>query len=125
MAEALEKLFDGQEPISAYGVGGFRFARRTHRGSLLILPEATFSWPVQSIDDIAPGALQGQDRQLDFGDFLLLGTGEQQAFPGEELRALFDRLGIVVEAMNTGAACRTYNLLLAEKRVFSAGLIAA
>ncbi|MEM9360380.1 MAG: MTH938/NDUFAF3 family protein, partial [Pseudomonadota bacterium] len=57
-------------------------------------------------------------------EFLLLGTGRKQHFPTPELRAAFAEAGIGLEAMNTGAACRTYNVLLAEGRPVAAALIA-
>ncbi len=56
--------------------------------------------------------------------FLLLGTGAAQIFPDPPLREAFAKAGIGLEAMDTGAACRTYNVLLSEERVFAAALIA-
>ncbi|MEM1307569.1 MAG: Mth938-like domain-containing protein, partial [Pseudomonadota bacterium] len=56
--------------------------------------------------------------------FLLLGTGARQVFPSAELRAAFIERGIGLEPMDTGAACRTYNVLLAEKRPVAAAIIA-
>ena len=58
------------------------------------------------------------------GDFLLLGTGAALAFPSPSFRAEMDRRGLGLEAMDTGAACRTFNVLVAEGRMFTSALLA-
>jgi uncharacterized protein len=122
--EGLSPLFGSRQPILSYGKGGFRFANLVHKGSLLILPEGVFAW--QEADPAAlPPLLAGEGGELKrLGDFFLLGTGEAQLFPSPELADAFEALGLPLEIMNTGSACRTYNLLLNEQRMFSAGLIA-
>lgn len=112
-----------QAPIDAYGNGGFRFADMSHRGSILCLPSGIHAWEVSSADDLTPDSLR---RVLDGEpiEFLLLGTGVRQAFPRASLRDAFTAAGIGLEPMDTGAAARTYNVLLAEKRAVGAALIA-
>lgn len=122
--EAPATLLAGRAPIGGYGRGLFRAGGVEHRGSLLILPEATLPWDVAtaeglSIDSFAPVLRLGPSV-----GFLLLGTGATQVFPAPEIRAVFASAGIGLEAMDTGAACRTYNVLLGEERVFAAALIA-
>jgi uncharacterized protein len=117
-------LFAGRAPIAGYGRGLFRTGGVEHHGSLLILPEGTFPWPVTSADGLtaesfAPVLALGAPVH-----FLLLGTGAAQVFPDPAIRAAFTDAGIGLEAMDTGAACRTYNVLLGEERVFAAALIA-
>ncbi|MEL6374227.1 MAG: MTH938/NDUFAF3 family protein [Pseudomonadota bacterium] len=56
--------------------------------------------------------------------FLLLGTGARQVFPSPALRALFNNLNLGLDTMDTGAAARTYNILLGEGRPVGAALIA-
>jgi uncharacterized protein len=117
-------LLAGRAPISGYGRGLFRTGGVEHRGSLLILPEATLPWDVTSaealtLDSFAPLLRLGS--QI---GFVLLGTGPTQIFPAPEIRAAFASARIGLEAMDTGAACRTYNVLLGEERVFAAALIA-
>jgi uncharacterized protein len=117
-------LLAGRPPISGYGNGGFRLGGISHKGSLLILPEGVYPWPA---DDAA--ALTGDQLRpvLERGTllgFLILGTGAAQIFPSAILRRDFADAGIGLEAMDTGAACRTYNVLLAEERVFAAALLA-
>jgi uncharacterized protein len=111
-------------PIEAYGKGGFRFAGMSHRGSLLCLPRGIWAWPVvqpSEIDEAALAPVFGAAR--DFAHFIL-GAGTEPWLMPEPLRQRFRALGIVVEAMTTGAAVRTYNILLGEQRRIAAALIA-
>lgn len=119
-----EPLLAGRAPIAGYGRGLFRTGGVEHRGSLLILPEGTFPWPVTSGEGLTPDDFAAVLAQgLGLG-FLLLGTGATQIFPDPALRAAFAAAGLGLEAMDTGAACRTYNVLLGEERVFATALIA-
>ncbi len=114
--------FPRQAPIDAYGNGGFRFAGMSHRGSILCLPSGIHAWePAHPLDaaSLAP-ALAEKDRL----GLLILGTGRRQELPGPELRRAFVQAGVSLEAMDTGAACRTYNVLLAEGRPVGAALVA-
>ena len=124
MNVAGDARFPGQAPIDAYGNGGFRFAEMSHRGSLLCLPSGIYGWDVDSGQELSAVDLRRTLDELKAPDFLLLGTGERQHFPSADLRASFAAAGIGLEAMNTGAACRTYNVLLAEGRPVAAALVA-
>jgi uncharacterized protein len=116
--------FPAQAPIDAYGNGGFRFAGMSHRGSMLCLPSAMIAWDVGSMDALRPEHLADAIAQRDHIDVLLLGTGGRQVFPTAALREICRDAGFTLEAMSTGSACRTYNILLAERRRVAAALIA-
>ena len=116
-------LFAGRAPISGYGKGMFRTGGLQHRGSLLILPEGTFAWTVASAAELSLDSLALVLNAPSPG-FLLLGTGAAQIFPDPALRNAFASADLGLEAMDTGAACRTYNVLLGEERAFAAALIA-
>lgn len=116
--------FPGQAPIDAYGNGGFRFADMSHRGSIICLPSGVYAWDVTSPDELLPSALAEILAVLDIPQFLLLGTGAQQVFPPLAARRAFLEAKIGLDPMDTGAACRTYNVLLAEQRPVAAALIA-
>ncbi len=111
-------------PIDAYGNGGFRFRDMSHKGSLLCLPSGVFGWePVHG----AQLTLANFRAILDAPegiDFVLLGTGDGQIFPPAAVRKVFVEAGIGLEPMSTGAAVRTYNVLLAEGRDVACALIA-
>jgi uncharacterized protein len=111
-------------PINAYGDGGFRFRDMSHRGSLLILPSGIYGWPPVSFDDVVPDAFSRVFGEAAEIDFLLLGTGAQRHNPRPELTQAFVEAGIGLEIMDTGAACRTYNVLLEEARAVAAALLA-
>jgi uncharacterized protein len=117
-------LFAGRAPIAGYGRGLFRTGGIEHRGSLLILPEATLPWNVASAAELTPESFAPVLALGSPVHFLLLGTGAAQVFPDPAIRAAFADASVGLEAMDTGAACRTYNVLLGEERVFAAALIA-
>ncbi|KJF74713.1 Mth938-like domain-containing protein [Agrobacterium arsenijevicii] len=116
--------FPGRAPIDAYGNGGFRFADMSHRGSLLCLPSGIHGWsPV----DVKEFTLAHFDKVLaDAQDIevLLIGTGDGMRVLPKELREAFRAAGISVDPMSTGAAVRTYNIMLSESRAVAAALIA-
>jgi uncharacterized protein len=110
--------------IDAYGKGGFRFAGMSHRGSLLCLPDGI--WPSavttpQEIDARALALVLTAEPRI---DHCLIGTGRDPWLLPNDLAARFAERGIAVETMTTGAAVRTYNILVAERRRIAALLIA-
>lgn len=114
----------GLAPIDAYGNGGFRFAGMSHVGSLLLLPSGIHAWPVTDAVEVTPehfALVLAAAKEI---DFLLLGTGVEQVMPPPAVERAFVEAGVGLEPMNTGAACRTYNVLLGEARSFAAALIA-
>ena len=116
--------YPGRAPIEAYGNGGFRFAQMSHRGSILCLPSGVYAWQAAELDEIGAASLAPALAEKDTLGLLLLGTGRRQQLPGADVRRAFDTAGIALEAMDTGAACRTYNVLLAEGRPVGAALLA-
>lgn len=116
--------YPGKAPIEAYGNGGFRFAGMSHRGSLICLPDAIVGWSATSAEALTLDDLVILRQEPAAIELLLLGTGRSFMLPSAELRAGLRDIGIRVEPMDTGAACRTYNILLAEGRPVGAALIA-
>lgn len=111
-------------PIDAYGAGGFRFAGMSHRGSLLCLPAGVWAWPVAGPHEIDAAALAPVFAAAGEIDFFLLGTGRDPWVMPEALRRRFRDANVSADAMTTGPAIRTYNILLGERRRVAAGLIA-
>ncbi|HEU0159451.1 MAG TPA: MTH938/NDUFAF3 family protein [Hyphomicrobiaceae bacterium] len=116
--------YPGRAAIDAYGNGGFRFAGMSHRGSILCLPSGIYAWAPARPEDISLESLAPALTEGDGLDLLLLGSGRVGVMPAWELRQSFADLGVALESMDTGAACRTYNVLLAEARPIAAALIA-
>lgn len=114
----------GRQMIQTYGAGAFTIAGVRHAGSVLVFPARTEPWPVAEASRIAFADLQAV---VDAGaevEFLLVGTGTSPAALPAAVSAALRAAGIAVEVMDTGAACRTFNVLLAEDRRLAAALIA-
>jgi uncharacterized protein len=111
-------------PIEAYGKGGFAFAEMSHRGSLLCLPDAIWAWEVTRPQQIDKHSLRRVFDAANCIDTLIVGTGTDVWMPPEELRAALKAVHVVLDAMQTGPAIRTYNIMMGERRRVAAALIA-
>ena len=124
MAEPGQGFYPYQAQIDAYGNGGFRFADMSHKGSLLCLPTGMHKWDVASPAEITLESLGLVfDAAADI-DVLLVGLGKDIAGFDRSIRAALRAQRIIVEAIATGGAVRTYNILLGEQRAVGAALIA-
>jgi len=115
---------EGSQVISGYGPGMFRIAGVVHQGSVLVLPDRTLSWPVNAVADIRLEGFEAILKAPQAVDVLLLGCGPAMVVPPPALRMALRERGVVLEPMDTGAACRTFNVLLTESRRAAAALIA-
>ena len=113
-----------QALIDAHGGGGFRFAGMSHRGSLLCLPDGIWAWPVAAHAELTEESLAQVFARAELLDFFVLGTGATPWIMPEGLRMRFRDAHISADAMATGPAVRTYNVMLMENRRVGAGLIA-
>ena len=116
MADITPPVAPGRQLIQGYGDGGFRIAGVAHHGSILVFPEFTLSWPVADMDRLAAdsfGQVLGATRMP---EILLVGCGRKFALLAPDVRQALEDSGIAVEIMDTGAACRTFNVLLGEDR---------
>ncbi|WP_112664337.1 Mth938-like domain-containing protein [Microvirga flavescens] len=120
----LDGFVPGRYEIDAYGNGGFRFADMSHRGSILVLPSGIKAWPVTSVAELTEESLAPVFAEADQLELLLLGTGLDVVAIPEALRWRFRENRIGLDVMQTGAAARTYNILLGENRKVGAALIA-
>jgi uncharacterized protein len=115
----------GSHLIEGYGNGGFRFSGISHRGSILALPSGIRAWSASVPSDITVESLE-----LVFAEpegtieHFLLGTGENLVPLGKALRERFAKAHLRVEPMATGAAARTYSILLGERRLVATALLA-
>ena len=113
-----------QALIDSHEHGGFRFGGMSHRGSLLCLPDGIWAWPVATIAAVTAAALAQVFARSGNLDFFILGAGSEPWIAPEPLRARFRAAQISLDVMTTGAAVRTYNVMLMESRRVGAGLIA-
>ncbi|NQU71894.1 MAG: hypothetical protein HQ514_15175 [Rhodospirillales bacterium] len=115
MAMASEPNF-----IQSYGDGGFRIGGETYAGSVIVLRDAVHPWSISDFSDITADSFN----IVSESGILLVGTGKIMSFLAPDLRAALSARGLTADAMDTGAACRTFNVLLAEDRAVFAALIA-
>ena len=109
----------GRQLIERYGADGFQVSGIFYPGPVLVFADRTAVWEhaAPSEDGLAQVIAHGGV------ELVLLGLGRRGAPVASKLRAALKAQGIGVEAMDTGAACRTYNLLLAEDRRVAAALL--
>ena len=110
----------GRQVIDSYGPTGFRVSGVAYDGAILVRPEQTLNWPVADF-----AALQPDNFAPLFGrgvEILLVGSGRRLTPLPPALRVALKGHGMVADVMDTGAACRTYNILLAEERRVAAAL---
>lgn len=115
---------EGPQVINAYGDGGFRIGGVRHEGSVLVFPAVTLAWDVTRFEDVTARSLAPVVAREPAVEILLLGCGAAIRLVPAGLRDALRRDGVVVEAMDTGAAARTFNVLFAEERRVAAALIA-
>ncbi len=114
----------GRQLIQGYGGGQFRVAGQVFSGSVLVFPERTLAWPVREPAAITPASLDAVTGGDGSTEILLVGCGARfMPAPAELTRAL-RAAGVALEWMDTGAACRTFNVVLGEDRRAAAALIA-
>ena len=107
--------------FTAYGEGYVMINGQRHETNLIVLPEQMLPWNAQSFDALKEEDFQGfLELKL---EILLLGTGPKQRFPHPRLTRMLAAKRIGVEAMDLQAACRTYNILMAEERRVAAALL--
>jgi uncharacterized protein len=114
----------GRQIIESYGDGGFRVTGERYSGSILVLPERAAAWAPATIEDIDIESLEPVLSAEPAVEVLLIGCGTAMAFIDPDLRAAAKARGVALEPMDTGAACRTYNVLTMEDRRVAAVLIA-
>jgi uncharacterized protein len=109
----------GRQVIERYAASGFRVSGVIYPGPVLVFPDRTEAWaePAFTAEALAPVLVHGGI------ELLLLGCGRRIAPVGAELRATLKTGGIAVEPMDTGAACRTFNMLAGEDRRVAAALL--
>ncbi len=114
----------GRQVIQSYGGGGFLVSGERHTGSLLVFPTATAPLDVAIWPDLTAGHLAAVFAAEPSVEVLLMGCGPQIRPLDPTIRSVLRERRIGIELMDTGAACRTYNVLMAEDRRVAAALIA-
>lgn len=108
--------------ITRYGAGSVTVNGEVLSASLIVTEaELVRDWEPQSFEDLAPAHFE---RLVALGpELVILGSGRRQRFPDATVLAPLAAAGIGVEVMDTGAACRTFNILAGEGRRVAAALL--
>lgn len=113
---------DGKQLITGYSKDWISINNLLHRQSLVVLPEALIlDWDVTSFDCLNQANFECLLSHQP--EVVLLGTGATHRFIRPNLIQALTADNIPVECMTTDAACRTYNILMAEGRKVAAALI--
>lgn len=110
--------------VQRYDAGGFRVSGTDYAGSVIVLPSRTLLWPVAHFDDITAEQLAAPlDAAQPALELLIIGCGRRGLPLSPAIRTALKARRIGVETMDTGAACRTYNVLVMDGRRVAAALI--
>ena len=118
MHDITPPLTAGMQLIQSYGPGGFRIGNVMHDGPVLVLPTATVAWSgALTLEALAPLLEVSPPTEV-----LLIGTGARHDMLDAGLRQALKTQGFPHDTMDSGAACRTFNILLGEGRRVAAAL---
>ena len=116
---------EGRQVIESYGDEGFKINGERYPGPVLVWPERVVPWAVTDTDAAAIETLEPVLSAEPRIEILLIGSGATFQLAPATLRAALAKRNVAVESMDTGAACRTYNVLMAEDRRVAAALLPA
>jgi len=113
---------EGRNTVTGYGTGYVTVSRVRYNRSLIVLPDRLIeNWEVNAagpLDQRSVSALAALGAEI-----VLIGTGQVLNYPPVEVLRPLIEAGIGFEVMNTGAACRTYNVLAAENRKVALAIV--
>lgn len=118
------RLEPGRQRINSYGDGGFRISGQRYTGSIIVTSDTVTAWSRDSVDRIDATDFSHLAEATPAIEIMLLGCGDHAVPPPPDLVAHLRELGVGLDFMATGAACRTFNVLAQEDRRVAAALIA-
>lgn len=114
---------EGHQIIQGYAADGFKVSGVSYSGAVLVKPSKVLQWSAETLDSLTLENFQLIIEMKDDLDVILLGTGKSFQLLPPTLKQSLAELSISVDVMDTGAACRTYNVLMAEGRRVIAALL--
>ena len=124
MVDITPTIPKSRQLITGYGNGGFKINQQFTQGSLLVFPNETLSWNVSFERDLTPADFEQVLQRSAEIEILLIGTGKTMRPISPEIKSMLKAKKIAVDVMDSGAACRTYNVLMSEERKVAAAVIA-
>lgn len=114
---------EGRQIIQGYSAGAFRVSGQSYDGPIIVMPTQTTKWAAKDFISLTESDFDVLGNDVANIDIVLLGSGARSEFFPPKLRTALKEKGLSVDAMETGAACRTYNVLMAEGRRVVAALL--
>jgi uncharacterized protein len=112
---------EGRQLFSGYGQGYVAVNNVRYERNVLVTPQAVVEWPAGGFEALTVADFEFMQEAQP--EILILGTGARQRFLAPELARALAATGAGVEIMDTRAACRTYNILVAEGRKVMAAIL--
>lgn len=119
MQDIMPPLGAGAQVIQSYGPQGFRIGNAVYETPVLVTESATYAWN----GELTEQALEPLFLTTPQPEVLLIGTGARHRMVPPALRAALKARGLAIDTMDSGAACRTFNILLGEGRRVAAVLL--
>lgn len=123
MQDITPQIPDNYNQLDSYGGGKFKINDKYFENSIIIAPTFLSELEVKEISEVKPESLNLIIENKEKIEFLIIGSGEASDFLSADAEKTLKNEGIIIEYMTTGAAARTYNILLSEGRKFAAILI--
>jgi len=122
MVEVVRNTPVDRPVLQTYRGGGFTVSGERHHGPIIVLPTRVVAWSVMHMNDMDSAALAALLREAGLA-LCLIGCGPRMEQLSKAARQVFKDAGLSVDTMETGAACRTFNMLASEGRAVGAALI--
>ena len=113
----------GRQIIQSYGDYRFKISDKIYETPILVFPDEIIPWAVNSIDDLSTTSIRAVIEAKPSVEIFLVGCGTSIRLIQPAIRDELKIAGIAIESMDTGAACRTFNVLTTEDRRVAAALI--
>lgn len=114
----------GKKIVESYGAGAFKISGEKYNHNIIIFPDSVHKFNPSTIESAKIEDISEIEKQADYIEVLLVGYGKSTEFFSNEVEAKLKSKNINIDYMDTGAACRTYNVLLSEERKVAVVLIA-
>jgi len=119
MQDIMPPVAANAQLVQSYGADGFRIGNQFYPSHVLVLPDKTIAWNGEWGGEMLAFLLSA----LPPSEVILLGTGAKHVMIPASLRQLIKSKSIGFDTMDTGAACRTFNILLGEGRRVAAAFL--
>jgi uncharacterized protein len=109
--------------VDGYGGGGFRLMGRKFDGGVILLPSGVYPIDAKSIETLSENDFARAFNADEKPELILIGTGQSMQLLPKHIKEHLNNKGLGFDIMDTGAAARTYNVLMMENRRVSALLL--